>query len=248
MFKKLKQKFVKENNPDNFLNNVPIDSVNTMDYYQLKNINDLGNNPYKLVMENMVNKEVFVEKLNNFRVVYANTYNRMQFNRMVYFGFFIEKIMHEDVNNYVFHNVKSDPMFSTAMTELITIPDFLPAKNMDDLRICRLYAGAKYSGTNLHAHSAALNYMISGKKLWILFPNNETTRAFVEKHKMKFGEVEEYTLDWFQRNYDNLMKHKNELYLQIAIQNAKEVMYVPPSYYHAVINLDDVIGITYSWN
>ncbi len=178
----------------------------------------------------------------------AETSNPTQTSQVDTFGHFVSNVMRKDNGKYVFHDARQDAIASAVIPELIPIPVFIPHKTIYQLRISRIYAGGKYSGTNLHQHSSALNYLVSGKKLWITFPFNSKNKKFVDKHKIDYGYIKDKTIDWFVANHTIFSSENAVDDLRIFVQNAGEVVYVPRGCYHAVINLDDVLGITYSWN
>lgn len=230
------------------LNKIKESNIETIDYKSIRNINDLANKTYKLRMPEMVAIETFKASLNSKQVNYADSCNTTVLVNSENFKTFVEKTMVSNNNKYVFHNVTKDPNIVHTIDKLIPIPKFLPVKKTNQLRICRLYAGGKYSGTNLHNHSAALNYLVSGKKLWITFPFNKETHAFVESNAMKYGTVKQHTIKWLRNNLSLLLSKESELGLNFFTQKSSEVVYLPAGHYHAIINLDNCIGITYSWN
>lgn len=138
----------------------------------------------------------------------------------------------------IFHNLLETPDIFHIVTQLIPIPLSLSKK----LRISRFYAGSKYTGTNLHNHTPALNYLITGKKLWIMCPSTKINNQIIKDRKMDYGKVTTSSKEWFQNTdfsgFENLI---------IFEQNSNEIVYIPDKYYHAIINLSYTQGITYSW-
>jgi hypothetical protein len=97
----------------------------------------------------------------------------------------------------------------------------------------------------IHNHSPALNYLFTGKKLWLIFPPIIQNYIFLKNNNMLYGMVKEKAIEWFLSNYEQLKK--NIINLQIFLQEKNEIVYIPNKYFHCVINLDYVYGITYSW-
>ena len=230
------------------LKKVELSDMNTREFDSIHHINNLDKKVCKLNMPDMIKANEFIASLSAKEVQYANSCNSTNLVSSVNFKHFVDKTMVRDNAKYVFHNVAKDPNIAGVMDQLIPIPQFLPVKKMSQLRICRLYAGGKYSGTNLHNHSAALNYLVSGKKFWITFSFNKETHAFVESNSMKYGTVKDNTIQWLSKNYDLLNENQELLQLEFFMQEGGQVVYLPEGQYHAIINLDDCIGITYSWN
>ena len=77
---------------------------------------------------------------------------------------------------------------------------------------------------------------------------NEHNRAFIERHNMRYGQVKLKTLDWLVQNQHILRQPQAIKDLRFFRQKKGEVAYIPPGCYHAVVNLEDVLGITYSWH
>lgn len=242
------QKKPSRNLLDRFLSDIELIDVESRDLYEVATIDELADEPLILKMSNLIGMENFINSLSDFQVHFAIGSNSTQLVSADNFRNFVEKTMIENTKKYAFHNVTKDPELMKIMPDLIPIPKFLPVQNMNDLRICRLYAGAKYSGTNLHNHSAALNFLVSGRKLWITFPSTEKNIAFVKEHKMQYGYVTDTALNWLYQNYRNLVAENAVDNLNVFIQKTGEITYVPTGHFHAIVNLENSIGITYSWN
>lgn len=242
------QKKPSKSHLERFLSEIELIPVGTVDLDSIKSILELSNKPLTLVKKDMIKPEEFVDALADYQVHYALGSNSTQLVNADKFRNFVEYSMLINSNKYAFHNVTKDPEMMKIMPELIPIPKFLPVQKMEDLRICRLYAGAKHSGTNLHAHSAALNFLVSGKKLWLTFPGNENNTVFVKDNKMQYGHVNDLALNWLYQNYELLSREGAIDELNIFIQSSGDVAYVPPGHFHAIVNLEDSVGITYSWD
>jgi hypothetical protein len=106
-----------------------------------------------------------------------------------------------------------------------------------------IYSGQKNTGSHLHNHDYTLNYLVHGKKLWIMFPKNDDFKNYTSTKDMAhFGQNS--VIAWFHEDYHILKALIKDLY--IFIQNAGEVVFIPYAYLHAVINLETCYGFTYS--
>lgn len=140
---------------------------------------------------------------------------------------------------YVFHNAYKDlGMFSK-------LSSMIPPLKLEHMRMSRMYVGGMGTGSHIHSHSVAINYLISGKKIWIIFPNSEFNTSFLNKNRMNYGQIREEPLSWFLKNKTFLLNSLQNA--QILEQEEGTVMNVPADYYHGVYNLTKVFGITYSW-
>lgn len=188
----------------------------------------------------MIKKNEFIRSLSNFYVEYAYGGNSTDLINKMKFKDFVNTQMNLGNQNYVFHDITKDAKMFKLIKKLIPLP-----KVDRKLRISRLYAGSEGSGTNLHTHSVALNYLVSGKKLWIIFPNGYNNNQYVKRMNFTYQSIKETTVEWYENNKNNL--EENIEHLTIIIQNTGDIILVPHGYYHAVINLESVFGITYSW-
>ncbi len=197
--------------------------------------------PHKFIIEDMVSADKFYNKLKDFNVRTASSNNPTHLDSNMRYGDY-ENSFKDCV---VFHNIKKDESMAQVITELIPLPKFrFFPKKIKDLRISRLYAGKALSGTNIHNHTKAFNYLVEGKKKWIMFPSNDHNRRALNSLNWNYGSIKESTLEWYDKNITILNNKITDL--QIYIQNKKEVFYIPDGYYHAVINIEDSYGITYS--
>lgn len=142
-------------------------------------------------------------------------------------------------NRYIFSDVVNTPLFAK-LNELIPKP-----KVNQKFIVSRVYCGARGTGSHFHHHPPAVNYLISGKKLWIMVPINKKNCKFYYEH-MEYGKIEKDLIEWINEN--KMLILENFIGLMTFIQEEGTVVYVPNNFIHFVLNLTDVIGITYSWN
>ncbi len=201
---------------------------------------------YKI--NNYVNNDIFFNLFNGLDLEYGvkgisdtiiGKYNINDFVKLI-----DNKI---EIPEYIFHNVLADTDLYNKIINYIELPSNLTKSN---LRISRLYFGSKFSGTYIHQHSPALNYLVKGKKLWIIFPNYIQNMFWMRHNKFDYDSISEKNnitfYNWLIQHIDKL---KNNIYgINIFIQNPGETVYIPEQFFHGVLNLEESTGITYSWN
>ena len=226
-----------------------INNVKTLKYLNYEDIDlyDLGNDICKIIIKNIISKKTLINNVKDFLVEISSEYGNVDIIDYTINCTYIDflKEMHNKYSQYyIFHNIKKDINMKPIMEKLIPLPYSI--KLIDYLRISRLYTGAKHTGCHLHKHSSACNYLISGKKIWVIFPNLPINNNYVYQNNWVYPlKSNELPKNWLKENYVNLKE--NILDLKIFVQYAGEVVFIPTNYFHAVVNLEDVYGITYSW-
>tara|TARA_B110000285_G_scaffold62328_1_gene71767 strand:- start:128 stop:862 length:735 start_codon:yes stop_codon:yes gene_type:complete len=227
-----------------YLESVPLNPPVQLNYHKVKSLVSFKKKPQLLQMSELVAPDIFLDKLSKINTDYSGLGKATQKVGSEEFGRFLKKVVPYDNTKYVFHNILNDPIACKLVSNLIPVPSFIK-KSFHQLRISRLYAGGKLSGARLHCHSEALNYLVSGKKLWIMLPFSEKNNHFVDQNGMRHAKMNEKNLtSLIDANSDS--NHLIEG-LHVFIQNTKEVVYVPSGCHHAVVNLENSFGITYSW-
>jgi hypothetical protein len=136
-----------------------------------------------------------------------------------------------DINTEYNENVKR-------ITEFIPCPD-LYFLNKESPNVS-IYAGVKNTGTKIHHHHEAVNYLILGKKIWIIFPKNENNAKLCTK---EFRENSS-SINWL---FSNIKELKNKIDgLSIFVQHSGEIVFIPKRFYHGAINLENSHGFVYS--
>lgn len=127
------------------------------------------------------------------------------------------------------------------------LPSMIPMlKTNREIFSCKLYLGDSGSGSHLHYHYAAVNYLVSGKKKWIIFPNNEHNTNYVNSLGFVRGESLNITVSsWINRNERKLKENIQDL--QILTQEEGTAFLVPNQFYHLVLNLEPSMGIVISY-
>lgn len=218
-------------------NYIDIDTTNLMDLTKIK-------------VTEKINTDLLIEKLKYFKVECSKDGTSTEIIQNLLLNEIIEnkknKISEENI--YVFHNVLIDNNIKKIIPNFINLPKNI--KDIETLRISRFYMGYKNSGTFLHNHSSALNYLLRGKKLWLVYPYSLQNYSYNKLNNLLYDtkylkNKEKNILEWFKIN---LLKIKEDIIdSKIFIQNEGDVIFLPNLYYHTVLNLDYCIGITYSY-
>lgn len=233
---------------DEYINDLNLINVFLDNYIDII-IKKNDNNIYRFFISNTLQLDNFINSFKNFYVEYSiNDISSETISSILYNDFLTSSDIFYS-NKYIFHNVLNTPQMAKLLQNLIPLPNLIT--DINKLRISRLYTGHKYLGTHLHKHSCALNYLISGIKLWIIIPNNHQNIQFLLQNNFTYeyfskqNNQKNNTLKWFIDNYMLLINNIKDI--SIFYQHTGQIIYIPDSFYHAVINLEDSYGITYSW-
>jgi hypothetical protein len=219
------------------------DNIETCNIYSYCDISINKNmlKPIKYQIEEKINKVDFQNELLNYHLEWSIEGKSDQIvGNILYKDFLDNKDNHE--NKYIFHNILLNNGLYNLIKKYIPLPY---VENNEKLRISRFYSGYKYSGSNIHNHTKAINYLINGMKMWILFPNTLKNIFFLRTHNLDYQSNNNTPIHSFIDNYDLLINNIEDL--SIIIQEENTVIYIPDFYFHGVINLDDCYGITYSY-
>lgn len=201
----------------------------------------LDSNRYKIIrITDMISEEAFKDFFSLLICHYTHNGNNTYLKGRILFKNLIKEINETGSNKYIWMNLLELEKFN----KICKIMN--PIKTYRDLRSSKLYLGDKGTGAHLHYHPLVINFLVSGRKLWIMFPHNEHNTNCFKKIGFKKGKyIEEDVVEW-------TLKHReifeNEIEgLEIAFQEAGTVFYLPDNIYHIVINLEVSMGITFSW-
>lgn len=92
--------------------------------------------------------------------------------------------------------------------------------------------GGKHSGAPFHAHDAGFSETIIGTKRWFLFDPSLSSAENALKANLT-------TLEWVETQYPSIVKRDNGNKFFECTTSYGEILYVPPRWRHAVLNLDD---------
>ena len=108
--------------------------------------------------------------------------------------------------------------------------------------------GPKRSGTCVHTdplHTSAWNTVVSGRKLWVLFPPSTSKRLVKGKHHIRKGGDDEPV-----HYFNEILPHVKEecrakgVPVYEFVQLPGDTLFVPSGWWHAVLNLEDSIAVT----
>ncbi|CAM9982678.1 unnamed protein product [Ectocarpus sp. 8 AP-2014] len=159
----------------------------------------------------------------------------------------------DDSPLYIFDSHFDDHEVAKGLLEDFFVPDYFP----DDLfslvgeRRRPPYrwflVGPKRSGTSVHIDplgTSAWNTVVSGRKLWVLFPPHVDKNVAKGKDVIRQGEDDEpinYFVDLLPRIR---RKHGNSIKIYEFVQYPGDTVFVPGGWWHAVLNLEDSVAIT----
>jgi hypothetical protein len=160
---------------------------------------------------------------------------------------FIERCdsMYEDYHNGIdgHNNYKSGP---SVLTKLF-FPEDLMSKMITSKRPPHrwLLAGPKGSGTYIHKDprgTIAWNALFHGVKIWALLHPKLTAKEV--RSGTEFWSGEHSSLYWFINYLPDAIKECGVENVKIVVQLPGDVLVIPSSWWHAVINVENVIGVT----
>lgn len=105
------------------------------------------------------------------------------------------------------------------------------------LNLSWFYVGNKGTGTPIHRDiwwSSAWNYLLSGKKLWLIYPP-----VYTESIKK---DIANYQISSADVSYDKILALPYKP--MVCVQEAGDLIFVPGNCYHQVINLENSSSLT----
>eukprot|EP00903_Cladosiphon_okamuranus_P009919 g9416.t1 len=172
--------------------------------------------------------------------------------KLKYFLRYMEHQM-DDSPLYIFDSHFDDHEVAKGLLEDFSVPRYFP----DDLfslvgeRRRPPYrwflVGPKRSGTSVHIDplgTSAWNTVVSGRKLWVLFPPHVDKNVAKGKDVIREGEDDEpinYFVDLLPRIR---RKYRDSIKMYEFIQYPGDTVFVPGGWWHAVLNLEDSVAIT----
>eukprot|EP01048_Picozoa_sp_COSAG05_P010779 COSAG05_NODE_971_length_6368_cov_3.026320_3_plen_515_part_00 len=99
--------------------------------------------------------------------------------------------------------------------------------------------GGPLSGTTFHFHAAAWTGVIYGRKRWFLYPPTMTPPGGGSGSNM----VPTFPITyWLSDVYPRLAESHKPVE---CMQHPGDLLYIPEGWYHAVLNVDDVVAVTF---
>lgn len=116
----------------------------------------------------------------------------------------------------------------------------------EQIRMARLFAGCRGTGTHVHQHTRACFECLQGEKLWFLAPHSKQNSAALAtfNHEVS-GPSPQSLSEWFQVDIKQLWPQLRGA--SLIHTRAGESLFIPDRYFHATLNLTACIGISYSW-
>lgn len=183
----------------------------------------------------LIDSEILLRTFKNVKLYYAINGNSTYLETRTTLE---ENIRNKHKKRYIFSDLLKDNI-SHICSSLIKLPS-IEGKFIKN----RLYCGSRGTGSHFHFHPPAVNYLVSGMKLWIMMPFSKRNIYLYQKY-FEYGTITEDITLWLNKKYKLILSHCENCI--VFIQNSGTSVFVPDSYFHFVLNLSDVIGITYSW-
>ena len=162
----------------------------------------------------------------------------------------------EELPRNTFHNGQTEPVGSSSKNEedllsmllkdyVVPTPlqpkSFVPGTTATvpgepSVLLAHFFVGAKGSGSHLHAHVATFNALVYGRKHWYLIPPEHGLEdTYTEQHA---------PIEAFVSKGVASLRARGIKVLEF-VQQAGEIIVVPNNWLHAVINLEDSVGISH---
>lgn len=110
----------------------------------------------------------------------------------------------------------------------------------------KLYVGNQNTGSHIHYHPPAANFLLYGSKLWWIFPKTDKNKEVVTYlGYSKNMPIKKNVRQWIKDNGDYIKENVEGLV--IKRQYAGEVLIIPNDFYHLIINTSPCIGVVHSW-
>ena len=206
------------------------------------NIDPFEKEPVLYKIKESVFLREFINSVKDFSVTYGDSGNATEKKVNIKYADFLSKMNDEYSKSYIFHYIRGDIELLKSIVSCAPPPNafFINRNNLNAV----IYTGPIYTGCNIHNHKAAINYLIRGKKLWVMFPNLHNNSNCLTKLNSHYPKVKKDAKEWFDLHYNTLADQITGL--KIFIQNNGEAVYIPLHYYHLVINLENSYGIIYN--
>jgi hypothetical protein len=142
---------------------------------------------------------------------------------------------------YLFHTQR-DPQGAADLLEDLDVPTAI--LNLGEPTLYRLFVGPALSGTLPHNHTYAINALARGRKRWAIYvsANPGITDALLRQSYWDYGDGAQ-AQEWFIQECPRL-RTRRRVQLWEFIQEAGDLVYVPASFIHAVVNLEPVVGFS----
>lgn len=205
--------------------------------HEIANLNKLidYNFPRLFNIDNMIDVNTFINEFGDESLFYSYNGN----STLMYGKITINQLLNNDNSKYIFSDIIESSLYEK-------IKRYFPRFESSNLKyiISRIYCGMTGTGSHFHYHPSALNYLISGKKLWLMLPPTLKNTDYYHKH-VEYCTTEVSPLEWVDTKLPHIIKNTENLYM--FTQEPETCVFVPSGWFHFVANLTNVVGITYSW-
>lgn len=112
------------------------------------------------------------------------------------------------------------------------------------LPTCWLLVGAAGSGTPIHNHpmTAAWNTLFSGTKLWVTLPPDAPPESLLVEDACPISDAEDLSAAAWLRHWKGVLPAG----ANVIVQRAGETVFLPASFYHVVLNVDQTTALSRS--
>jgi oxalate decarboxylase/phosphoglucose isomerase-like protein (cupin superfamily) len=137
----------------------------------------------------------------------------------------VKGVSSPDIPQYVFERLKQ----TSPLLHDVQVPDVLdPDVTMIIPQSFQFYLGPAESGSPMHIHQAAWNAQLFGRKRWFLMPPSAAYYTTIP--------AREWLVDFYPRD-------SVDYGMLECTQESGDVVFVPPMWGHATLNLAESIGI-----
>lgn len=113
--------------------------------------------------------------------------------------------------------------------DLYTLPPFVHPSTV----ALSFGIGAPHSGVPFHIHGRVFAETLIGRKRWLLTP----------PHSPPNFDGDQSTSDWITSYFASSPPHPNHNIIDCTVHQT-EILYIPPNWYHATLNLDQTVFIS----
>ncbi len=141
---------------------------------------------------------------------------------------------------------KYDREYAPKYLEDVPIPS--PFFSNETIHRFFFYHSIENAGTLPHRHGDAFNILVSGKKKWVFY---DASPLHSKKGFDKMNEFHQsyppgsHACDWFANEVNKLASALRRTQVYQCIQEPGDIVYIPRDYAHAVLNLDEVLGVVF---
>ena len=193
---------------------------------------------YLIKIKRPISFDRFVELFKDTMVRYSETgFSNRSDGSIKYSDYILSLNTNTNAKKYLFDTTMNSKIDTAKIFSALSLPKYPPVNTS-----IALYSGQTHTGTHFHAHDSAYNYLVKGKKIWMVMnePNSIELMGKLFTEQME-SSITAY--DWFIQNVELYSKrYKN---INIFIQEEGDVVFVPNGKYHFALNLEPSYGIFY---